>query len=151
MVAPGSNVPPKKGGRKSRLDPAGVARALDQLVGNVSAVARRFGVSRKAVMNLVNARPDLQQVLRDAREALVDHAESALFAAVSRGEAWAVCFALKTQGRSRGYVEKPESAAVVHQINWDGMVRGVWKPPPCPIEARLAEIDALPDPDPEEP
>ncbi len=35
---------------------------------------------------------------------------------------------------------------VVHQVNWEGMVRGVWQPPPDPIEEEIRAIEALPDP-----
>jgi hypothetical protein len=37
-----------------------------------------------------------------------DNAESALYSAVLGGEAWAVCFYLKTQAKDRGYVERQE-------------------------------------------
>jgi hypothetical protein len=39
---------------------------------------------------------------------MVDNAESALNRSVLSGEAWAVCFTLKTQGKSRGYIERQE-------------------------------------------
>ena len=39
---------------------------------------------------------------------MLDNTESALYVAALRGEAWAVCFLLKTQGKSRGYVERAE-------------------------------------------
>lgn len=37
---------------------------------------------------------------------MCDNAESALNRAVINGEAWAVCFTLKTQAKDRGYVER---------------------------------------------
>ena len=36
-------------------------------------------------------------------------AELSLFKAIQTGEAWAVCFYLKTQGKDRGYVERYET------------------------------------------
>jgi hypothetical protein len=101
---------PKKRGRKPVLDPELVAAALADLQGNVAGAAKRFGVARQSVADLIERRPALQQVLQDAREGMLDNAESSLYRAVLAGEAWAVCFFLKTQGRTRGYVEKaPES------------------------------------------
>ncbi|MEI8016283.1 MAG: hypothetical protein D4R81_07615 [Nitrospiraceae bacterium] len=55
----------------------------------------------------------------------LDEAEAALHKAVMRGEAWAVCFTLKTQGKGRGYTErlevsKPTSHSVQMEepMNW---------------------------------
>lgn len=98
--------PPKKKGRPPKLDPEMVAAAVVELQGNVAAVAKRFGVHRSSVQGLVDKRPALQKLLRDAREGMKDNAESALYRAVLAGEAWAVCFFLKTQAKDRGYVEK---------------------------------------------
>lgn len=90
------------------LDPELVAAALTELSGNVAATAKRFAVSRTAVQNMIRKRPALRQVVGDAREGMKDHAESALYRAVLAGEAWAVCFFLKTQAKDRGYVEKQQ-------------------------------------------
>lgn len=98
----------RRGGRKPKLDPELVAAALVELSGNVSAVAKRFSVHRSSVQELIEKRPSLQRVIKDAREGMTDNAESALYRAVLAGEAWAVCFYLKTQGKSRGYVERQE-------------------------------------------
>jgi len=85
-----------------------IAAALQGTFGNVSAAARALGLDRRTVQIRIAQSPNLQQVLQDARESMVDNAESALGRAVLAGEAWAVCFALKTQGRARGYVERQE-------------------------------------------
>lgn len=77
-------------------------------MGNVSAVARKFGVARSSVQHMIENNPVLRQIARDVREGKKDNAESALDAAVLRGEAWAVCFFLKTQAKDRGYIEKQE-------------------------------------------
>lgn len=85
-----------------------VIDALQRMQGNVSAAARALGVARITLHRRINADPDLQAVVEDARQSMVDNAESALNRAVINGEAWAVCFTLKTQGRKRGYVERQE-------------------------------------------
>jgi hypothetical protein len=102
---------PKKKGRKPVLDPELVAAAIAKLDGNLSAVARRFDVHRSSVQELVGNRPSLQKALSDAREGMLDEAESSLYRAVKGGQAWAVCFFLKTQGKCRGYTEKPDDDA----------------------------------------
>lgn len=99
---------PGKRGRKSKLRKYLVAKALVEMGGNLSAVARKFGVARSRVAEFVGKRPDLQKILADTRDTAIDHAESSLLRAILQGEAWAVCFMLKTQGKSRGYVERQE-------------------------------------------
>jgi hypothetical protein len=97
----------KKGG----LTAEAVEAKLLELHGNLAAVGRHFGVKRQSVWGFVNSRPSLRAVATSIREAMKDNAESALYTAVLKGEAWAVCFYLKTQAKDRGYVERAELAA----------------------------------------
>lgn len=54
---------------------------------------------------MIDKSPELVRICKDAREGMIDHAVSSLYRAIIKGEAWAVCFFLKTQGKSRGYIE----------------------------------------------
>jgi hypothetical protein len=83
-----------------------IEAALMETFGNVALSARRLGVSREYLSRTITKMPALKVILNSAREERVDHAESALSRAVINGEAWAVCFTLKTLGKSRGYVER---------------------------------------------
>lgn len=94
--------------KKSRLKVFEVAAALDNAKGNISAAARSFGIARQTLYTFIEKNPTLKAALEDARESLLDSAESKLGEAIEKGEAWAVCFALKTIGKGRGYVEKQE-------------------------------------------
>lgn len=107
----------KKRGRKPILNSELVAAALADMQGNVAAVAKRFGVHRSSVQELIDKRPALQRVLSDARDGMLDHAESSLYRAVIAGEAWAVCFFLKTQGKKRGYIERNEVAMLMEKLD----------------------------------
>lgn len=82
--------------------------ALRQAKGMVSHAAVLLGVSQQAVSHRVGRSTVLRQVLADAREAMKDTAEMRLFDRIDAGDAWAICFYLKTQARDRGYVEKQE-------------------------------------------
>lgn len=92
----------------SILNSEEVARKLRELHGNMAAVARSCGVARQSVHHFVHQHPELVAVFKECREAMKDHAESALYSAIFDKEAWAVCFFLKTQARDRGYVERHE-------------------------------------------
>jgi hypothetical protein len=50
----------------------------------------------------------IADAIEHARGKMLDVAESALKCATLNGEAWAVCFTLKTIGKHRGYVERIE-------------------------------------------
>lgn len=109
-----------------------VEAKLSELRGNISATAQHFGVARNSLYAFIE-RDGLQGVLADARETLVDSAESALLNAVMRGEAWAVCFTLKTQGKARGYVETVRNevsgldggAIQVESFNYAAAIAGI--------------------------
>jgi hypothetical protein len=60
------------------------------------------------VYNYINRHATVQQALQDERERMIDTAESALYVALSKQEAWAVSLVLKTIGKNRGYVERHE-------------------------------------------
>ncbi len=94
---------------KKRLTVAMVSTALEAKNGNIAAAAREIGFSRKSIYQFLERNPELYALVEDARETRIDNAEDKLGEAVERGEAWAVCFTLKTLGRNRGYVERLES------------------------------------------
>lgn len=95
-------------GGQARLTAEQIKHALEGASGNISYAAKSLGVSRSTLYRRIDASPALKVVLADSREELKDIAESALKRAVIAGEGWAVCFALKTVGRDRGYVERQE-------------------------------------------
>jgi hypothetical protein len=96
----------------AKLTAKAVEAELRKVRGNVSAVARVFRVTRQAIIYHINKSQTLKQAVIDAREERLDQAESSLDKAIRREEAWAVCFALKTQGKNRGYVERTETRAM---------------------------------------
>ena len=78
------------------------------LNGNIAAIARKLGVSRNTVYARIRESVTLQQMLEDARETMLDNAESMLYRKVLDGDNTALIFFLKTQGKSRGYTERQE-------------------------------------------
>lgn len=90
------------------LTNASIAKSLSESRGLIAVAARKLGVERSTIYRRVTKSPQLRQALEDAREFTTDVAEAKLFQAIEQGEAWAVCFYLKTQGKERGYAEKRE-------------------------------------------
>lgn len=93
---------------RAKINVTTVTAALKKSRGMIAVAARMLGSDRQTVYNFLKRHPELKTVLEDEREYMTDAAEIALNAAIVRGEAWAVCFYLKTQGRSRGYIERIE-------------------------------------------
>ena len=109
MTASVPNVPLKKrGGRRAEFTQAQVERALTAAGGLVTSTAKRLGCAPKTVYRYIERFPALKHVLADARESSVDLAESKLIEAIKNGNLTAIIFFLKTQGKSRGYVERSE-------------------------------------------
>jgi len=82
--------------------------ALKEAKGMVTVAARLLHCDLKTVENYCKVYPQVAEVRRQEHESFLDVGELSLLRAVQRGEAWAVCFLLKTQGKVRGYVERAE-------------------------------------------
>lgn len=93
---------------KERYTVAQVIDALRKTKGMKGPAARILDCSWTAVDGYEKRHPSVQQVIREERESMTDVAELSLARAIQNGEAWAVCFYLKTQGKERGYVERQE-------------------------------------------
>jgi hypothetical protein len=96
-------------GSGSGLTREAIALKIAPLNGNLDAIARALGSSRRTIKRIIDSDPALLSAWEDAREGMTDNAESALYRGVIAGQAWAVCFYLKTQGRKRGYIERAET------------------------------------------
>lgn len=81
---------------------------IEEYKGNIAAVARKLGVNRSTIWNRVKESATLRAKLDDARETMLDNAESALYSQVLNGNTTALIFFLKTQGKTRGYTERHE-------------------------------------------
>jgi len=95
-------MPPKK------FSIAQAEEALLKNYGNVSAAARALGVTHPTLFYALKKHERLQKARALAEERVLDLAENSLVKGAREGEAWAVCFLLKTKGRKRGYVERRE-------------------------------------------
>ena len=93
--------------RTERFKPAQVVKAIKETKGLVSLTAQRLRCDPETVRNYAKRHDTVALALKEEREAMLDIGELSLFNAVKAGEAWAVCFWLKTQGKKRGYIESP--------------------------------------------
>lgn len=87
-----------------------VIARIEECKGNLTMACKLIGCSRQTLYTYIKNRPSVQAALDTARESMIDNVESVLYSKALAGEAWAVCFFLKTQGKHRGYVERAEVA-----------------------------------------
>jgi len=94
--------------KTQQFQPDEIVQALTLNKGFVYITAKKLKCSPQTIYNYAKEYPEVQEAIDNARGELVDTAESKLAAAIKKGESWAICFYLKTQGKSRGYVERQE-------------------------------------------
>jgi len=87
---------------------AQVIQAIRDTKGLLSLAAQRLGCDWQTARNYTLRHAEVAAALKEERDAMTDVAELALFNCIQKGEAWAVCFYLKCQGKERGYVERHE-------------------------------------------
>jgi AcrR family transcriptional regulator len=105
----------ENGNGNGKLKAEKVIPLIREHKGNMTMVAKALGVHRTTVWRFKNKHQTVADAFEEARETMIDNVESRLYASALKGEGWAVCFFLKTQGKGRGYVERQEYAGVEDQ------------------------------------
>lgn len=103
MVSNGTNGKSKKERTAER-----VIEAVKETHGLLTLAAVKSGIGYRTICRYVAENPAVAEAVQEAKEGTLDLAEGKLFTAISKGEAWAICFYLKTQGKQRGYTERHE-------------------------------------------
>lgn len=111
---------------------------VDKYKGNIAAIARHFGVTRQTIYNHIARSPTLKDSIDDARQSMIDNAESMLYQQIGQGNTTAIIFFLKTQGKGRGYVERVENKDVGWQ---DEIIEALRRGELTPADVR----EAFPD------
>ena len=94
-------------GRTKATKEAAIA-AIRKRRGKLYLAAADLGITRQALWGYTRRWPEVREAVAEAKGKMLDVAEDKLFKAIDRGQAWAICFFLKTQGKRRGYVERTE-------------------------------------------
>jgi hypothetical protein len=132
---------------RQRFKPDEVITALSQAKGMTTVAARLLGCVPNTVQAYIDRYPAVAEARAQEREGMTDVAELALYKAIQSGEAWAVCFYLKTQGKGRGYVERVEQqhsgsitqehtgAVEIQAVDYRHSIRALRPPDPEDAEA----------------
>jgi hypothetical protein len=96
-------------GRTERFTQAQVIEAINASYGLQIIAAKKLKTTRETIDNYRKRYPKVQACIDENLEFVLDVAESKLFHLVNAGDLGAICFLLKTRGKSRGYVERSET------------------------------------------
>ena len=84
---------------------------------NISNACGKVGISRDSFYHWCNNSDIFKQKVDEAKEAMIDFAESSLYKQIKDGNTSATIFFLKTQAKKRGYIEKAEIDMTVNTID----------------------------------
>jgi hypothetical protein len=121
-----------------RYSPAQVIAALEASAGVVLGAAQKLRCTSQTIYNYIDRYPEVASAKDQAREDLIDLAESQIIKAVAAGNLTACIFVVKTQGKARGWSERTELATPDDkplQVSFD------WSK--LPIDALKAMRDAV--------
>ena len=79
---------------------------FEKKVCNVHATCQAVGINRWTYYQWVKTDPKFEKSIINSKESLIDFAETQLIKNIKNGNTACLIFFLKTQGKSRGYVEK---------------------------------------------
>lgn len=96
---------------------AEVASFLVEELGNVTATAKRMGISRRALKDRLDRRPELKELGTDLIDEIVDTAQHNIFKSVVAGDLGESRFILTTLGKDRGFATRVETNKDPIQVN----------------------------------
>lgn len=96
------------GTKRDSLRKKAVLEALKGALGVVSQACVTAGVARTTFYRWMNNDPQFKEDVESVNEIALDFATTKLFDKIKEGNVPSIIFYLKTQGKSRGFVEKAE-------------------------------------------
>ena len=117
-----------------------IIKALNETKGFLTIAAPRAGVSYRTIKRYVHDYPTVKRAMEEAHESITDVAENNLFNAIKEGNITAIIFYLKTQGKSRGYIEKSEVKA---EVEHKGSLKVNYEEVPKDLARRIGKELAL--------
>lgn len=76
--------------------------------GNIAETCKKLKISRATYQRLYESNKDFRIACDEVRESLLDFTESKAMELVKEGNPQMIMFVLKTQGKSRGWIERTE-------------------------------------------
>lgn len=86
--------------------------ALGESQGLLTLAAKKSGIGYRTIVQYVADFPSVKEAAIEAKEHMIDFAESKLYQNIKEGDNTAIIFYLKTQAKHRGYIERAEVSGI---------------------------------------
>jgi len=86
--------------------------SLKEQLGVITMAAKQAGISRRTHYKWLHSDPDYKAEVEIIPDLVLDFAENALFKLMQDKSPAAIIFFLKTKGRGRGYIERPDNVII---------------------------------------
>lgn len=96
------------GSKKREFTAQRIIKALHETHGLQTLAAQKAGIGYRTLCRYVAEFPSVAEALVDSKEEMLDFAEGKLYQKIRADDNTAIIFYLKTQGKSRGYIERQE-------------------------------------------
>lgn len=93
---------------KTDTKKSAMIQALESSLGVVSVACSKAEISRETHYRWYREDPDYKSAVDDVKNICLDFVESKLFEQIKDNNTTSTIFYLKTQGKSRGYIERQE-------------------------------------------
>lgn len=103
-------------GRKKQFTAEEVAQAVKKAQGFVTVAARALGCTSQTIHNYRKTYKVVAEAFDESRETHLDFAEGKLMQQIKAGNITGIIFYLKTQGRTRGYIERSQVEIVKGEL-----------------------------------
>jgi hypothetical protein len=126
-----------------------VVQAIRESNGLLASAAVRLKCRYQTVWSYAQRYPEVQKAIEEQKETVLDLAEGKLYQAIQKGEAWAICFYLKTQGRKRGFLERHDieltgkDKGPIEVVDKTGRIHDLAKVPDAEIDQAIAEVERI--------
>jgi len=94
--------------KKREETAARIIKAITESSGLLTLAAAKSGIGYRTIVRYVAEFPSVKAAAQDAHERMLDFAEGKLYEKIKSGDNACIIFYLKTQAKSRGYIERQE-------------------------------------------
>lgn len=89
-----------------------IIEAIRKSQGLLTLASKSSGIGYRTIVQYVADFPSVKEAAIEARERMIDFAESKLYQNIKSGDNTAIIFYLKTQAKHRGYIERAEVSGI---------------------------------------
>lgn len=113
--------------KKKKMDLA--VQTLKDNYGNITLTCDKVGIDRKTFYNWIEKENYFKEQVEDLNfeERNLDLAENQLRKLMVKGNVTAIIFYLKTKGRARGYIERPDNEIQLNINNTISRAKELWE------------------------